>query len=461
MSRTRRRSERGTALLAAFMVSMTVAAFVVSIQSTMLMLVSSGQSSGDRVRATHLAEAGMSEALLELEQDQDGNVGSVGVPVTLGGGEYWVTATAMGSDMISLVSSARVGRQTVSSQIVVEKGEVPVYLRYSVFSQDRLRITDAQVSSFDSSSGTLTTGANARVGSNGDVEIKSNCTVSGDVSVGPSGTLTIDGSTITGQTAVSTTLEEFPAIEVPDVPDSGPLLLSTGSATLSTGSYHFSSLAVENGATMYVEGPATIVVDDFFLSDADVIVDSTNGPVEFYATADVAIQDGATITAPAGSPADVMLFATSDANCSMDLRACTLDGVLYAPQGVVKVDSGAQVRGGVTARQVELTSAGVSGDEALIEEGSGLEMLCWAALSEEKQQLLLQTSGIITMDPGEQYEVKGKRKGQEDQTTTTEPSAGEGGSGPNTSAPNTSDPIFGTGLDSTQPIDSDATALGG
>ena len=116
-----------------------------------------------------------------------------------------------------------------------------------------------------------------------------NAKVWGDLVPGPSGTATVLGNAeVTGTTTSSPTKVEMPAIDLPSIPSSGDLTVpKSGSLSVGSGDTHFDTFVISSGATVEVEGPATLIFESFEIgSGAEFVVDATNGEVEIYVVGD-------------------------------------------------------------------------------------------------------------------------------------------------------------------------------
>ena len=81
----------------------------------------------DQNRAFFVAQAGVNEALADLEAGTVEAVGSAYEPVNASGGNYWVDMADNGDSTFTLTSHARAGLQEKAIEVVVEKQEEGVY----------------------------------------------------------------------------------------------------------------------------------------------------------------------------------------------------------------------------------------------------------------------------------------------------------------------------------------------
>jgi len=352
------------------------------------------QGSRESLSALYACEAGLSVAVRELADAGDGNLGSKNNPVSFGGQSYWVTATALGNGRTSLVAVGRADRSEMGIEAVVQP-DPDSFFRWAAFGEEMLHMdSNARTDSYDSSvsqgSGSYTSQAvngagsnqyantNGDVGSNGNISMDSNIGVYGDASPGTSGTVTGDLANITGSTAPLPTAYELPEIIVPAITSSGDYLVSVNDA-LSTGAYHFANFEVAINKTLTIEGPATIVCDNFKLkSGSSIKVDATSGPVKFYVLNDFVLNSNTTIFSATYSPADIAFSLMSDnildpgVDVSFDADLVDFDsgsklyGTIFAPDAEIIIDSNFELFGSLVARRTSLYSnARIHYDELL------------------------------------------------------------------------------------------------
>ena len=389
-----RTGERGAALFIAVYVSLLVFGLMMASSQISLGSHNAHRSSVERTRAHFLSDAGLSEALVSLRAGGDGDVGVEGNPGAYGGGTFWVEATDIGDGRTSLVSTADVGTERVVIQMITESGDAPLHLQYGVFGELGVFIdSGGLVDSYDSTAGKYVgwnKGADAHVASNDDITIKSGSAIDGDATAGPGDSVSTEsGSKVSGTTSSATEEVELPAIEVPVIAASGAYFVSNKSKTLAAGDYHFSSFYLESGARLTVTGPARIVVDELFISGSRFFCDTTNGPVEVYCTGKVSIESGSRWGPVNQSPADLQFFITSTDDVLVASGSDSY-GVFYAPDAKVVLESGSDIFGGVTAKEVEMKSgSNVHWDSSMGSGGAGgddHQVVFWRVLSETEKK---------------------------------------------------------------------------
>lgn len=344
-----------------------------------------------------VAEAGLNMAYLDLRNGGTGNVGSINAPVVFDNATYWVTAATDAAGRVTLTSTA--AAQGVESQVamILQTQQTP-FFNWAAFGRDRLTMdSNARTDSYDSSVGTYASQAtngsgnstyahtNGDVGSNGDVTMKQNSKVWGDVVPGPTGTATILGNaTVSGASTPATEPVDMPAIDIPVVGASGALT-AAGNATITIGpgTVHYTSLLANTGSTIQVVGPTTLICNNLTMSsNSNFIVDATNGIVELYVIDNFLINSNVTMAATSYQSKDLRINLASDnvldPGIDVDFVADTLSfasnsklhGTVYAPQAKVTINSNFELFGSLVARTVTLDSnSRVHFDEDLLAHG--------------------------------------------------------------------------------------------
>ncbi len=350
-----------------------------------------------QLQVFYIAEAGLSDAMSQLTGGGDGNLGSETQPIQFSGGQYYVQAHEHDADLYTLLVKSRLGNATHAIEATVGVDPNGGFYRKAAAATTSVDVLDsAAVDSWDSGLGTYASQAvNDRLGTpyarpaghvfgNTGIGLGINASIFGNAqsaAVSPIAILPtnfVSGSTVTDPR----TLDMADVTEPPEVMamPSVPLQLSgVDTADLPSGIYRFSDLKVLDDSVLTITGPATIVVDTF-LSDAQgsIQVDATAGPVVWYFRGSIQMRGSASIGSYSGRPFDTMLFVSTDnitgfpgptGNPALPLligQQSQLNGVLYAPQGLVNVTDQAQVFGAVYAERVRLTGTSwVHYDESL------------------------------------------------------------------------------------------------
>ena len=420
MQRKQTDSASGSTLVVVAMLVAAVAMLSLSFLTVLQAAQKENQGSRESIAALYACEAGLTEAMDDVKrgsvvvaQGQTAPTwGTAAQPTNLGGQQYWVTATPLSDGRISLVGYGREDRAQMGVEMVVQQTPQG-FFRWAAFGDEIVHMdANSRTDSYDSSVGDYDSqkvngsGSNAYantegdVGSNANITMDSNIGVYGDANPGPSGSVSGDLGNILGNTTPMTTTIDLPAIVVPAATAPGGSNIVNASTTLSTGTYRYSTLQVNVGKTLTINGPATIVCDDFKLkSNSKVIVNPTNGPVEFFVVNDFVLNSNTQIYSTDYSPADVTFNLLSDnildpgIDVSFDDDLVDFDsgskmyGTIYAPSAEISIDSNFELFGALVARRIDLDSnCRIHYDELLATLSDGgepvYEVLCWHLLKQ-------------------------------------------------------------------------------
>ncbi len=402
-------------------VSLVMVTFAVSVLATLsvsMVMVSSSASKEKRadreqVAALFAAEAGISEAVFALNNGQSANIGTAQSPVSRSGSTFYVQETSLGAGLASLVATGADNSSAVRLELTVRQTNTSIWT-WGAFGDENLSMdSNAHVDSFDSRLGTYQSqlGGNSsgnsnyaqakgHVGSNGNISLKSNSSVHGDATCGPTGTTVVTGNAeVSGSTVPNTGVVEIPALTIPSFGSTGNYSLGgNGSATLPSGDYEFDDFQLKSNAQLTVIGPARLVMENFELrSNAELWVDASAGPVEIFVLEDFVMASNTLLASMTFTPSDVTVNLNSNniVNPTQNVQLAEvafesnskLYGMLLAPNAEVDIDSNFELFGSVIGKRVHLDSnSNVHFDEALLDiSASGgqptWEAVCWRRLS--------------------------------------------------------------------------------
>jgi hypothetical protein len=410
--RCARRSERaGSTMVVVVLLLAAVAMLSLSFLTVLRASQKESQGSRESISALYACEAGLTRAVDDLARGGTGALGSEQAPQTFGNQQFWVEADALGDGRIALRSYGRDDRARMGVEMVVQPS-AQGFFRWAAFGDEAMHMdSNARTDSYDSAAGAydaqavngsgsnLYASTEGDVGSNANVTIDSNIGVYGDAHPGPGGTVSGSGlANITGNTTPMPEVIDLPDIVVPVIASSGNL--SVGAPmTLASGDYHYDSLVVENTESLLVIGPATIVVGEFKLkSGADLVIDATSGPVEFFVLGDFILNSNTSIAATTEDPraasfnllSDNILDPGVDVIFAADVvefdSNSRMFGTIYAPSAEIKIDSNFELFGSLVARRVGLHSnSRIHFDEQLAAAseaaGAVYETLCWRLIA--------------------------------------------------------------------------------
>jgi hypothetical protein len=406
------RRRRGAALLVALVVALVMAGLCTALLSVNLSTGRSRVADQGGQRSFYAAEAGLSDAYMQLTSglisvDKDdpawvGTIGSPEEPRPLGSSSYWVEMQLLGSRGF-LVAATGADNDSRSRLGLVLGKKANGFFQWAAFGADGVVLdSNSFIDSYDSALGTYESQVkggndfareNGHVGSNGDILVKSNTEIHGDARPGPGHVVndSAPGTLITGSTEPLDEPVDLPPIEPPDAVSLGDLV-GTSAITMGPGLVRYDSILMKGGSSLTIKGPAQLVVDDFMMnSNTELIFDTSNGKIELYANYDFVLESNSKVITSSTSAVDVTLLL--DGN-NMKKPGDTLKlgsnadfvGAIYAPNGQFSLDSNFTVYGSIMCRDLDLSSFGeIHYDEALLYDGWGatddLEPRLWQRLA--------------------------------------------------------------------------------
>ena len=329
--------------------------------------------------ALYVAQAGLSDSFVDLQQSNGGNLGTADAPVAFANGSYWVERSDLAGGMVSLVSSGI--SQGVGARVeMVLARESDSLFQWGVFGTNGVTLSsNARLDGYNSSLGTYESQAvngngsnqyalsNCTTGSNGSITLSQNAVVHGDVVPGPESTANVIGNaTVSGSTASATTLTTLPELVIPTFGSQGNLLTANGSTiNIPSGDIEYDQLRVGTNATLYITGPARLVCQDLVLrSGSKIVVDATNGPVELYSHRDFVLNSNTSIASLTKKPADVGIFlgGTGQGSSTLNLGGAATDSnvkvwaTIFAPNAKIDLKSNFELFGALIAKLVNISS---------------------------------------------------------------------------------------------------------
>lgn len=397
---SKRDARAGSALVGALVVLLGLLALSAGMLQVVQRSSRERSASFDDEKARYLAEAAVAEGIAALRAGSSGNIGSEAAPARAGDGVLWVEATDLGSESTRFRATALAGSGRAALDVVVRIEGPPEPLFFATLnSKDTLTMNEGVVTdSFDSELGTYASQVSGTtngyshaelegdVASNADIILNARATVLGDATPGPLGTVTFNtDSYVHGSTAPAPKPSGFPEIDVPPIAPAGPLAVpGSATLTLAPGDHGFDSVSIGKGATLLIEGPATIVTSSFSgIKDANLMIDATGGPVTIYCET-YSHDNGFEVDAVEGSPAAVAFFVSGTQDIVFPSNS-KIRGAYYAPDADILFASGNEAWGSFAANKITMSnSMRFHYDEALSKhwdaDGSvtkGAEVLSW------------------------------------------------------------------------------------
>jgi len=404
-----RHPRRGAALLVALVLALAMAGLCTALLAVNLSTGRSRVQDQGGQRSFYAAEAGLSDAFMQLTEGQlkvkAGETGWVGTPqepVALGSSAYWVEVQPQGSRGFLLASTGLDGEDDVRLGLLL--GKAPTgFFQWAAFGSDGVVLdSNSFIDSYDSALGTWESQVkggndfakeNGHVGSNGDILLKSNTEIHGDARPGPGHILddSAPGIYISGSTEPLEEPFPMPEITVPSATSKGKLVGAT-SLTLGPGTIRYDSILMQGGTKLTIKGPAQVITADFTMkSNTELAFDTSEGKVELYSSRNFVLESNSKVTTSSVSAVDVTLLLSGNNISKKPADVLQLGanadfvGAIYAPHAKFKLASNFNIYGSIMCQRLDLSSFGqIHFDEALLYDGWGatdeLEPRLWQRL---------------------------------------------------------------------------------
>ncbi len=368
--RREREEQAGSALIIGLLVVLMLLA-----SSAVLLLVSGAEmqvvsGARDSQQALFLSEAGINEAIVEVNRGVDANGDGLGsLSRSYGGGTYVVTATLSGTDYTVRSTGTFRGRSRVVEVVLVRSAKVR-FTKAIVAGRTLQVKNDAFVDSYNSTTSSYSSqagsthrsmpraGTAGHVASGKNIKLENYAGIYGDATPGPTGTVAQGGTAVvTGSTAPAGTFTPPAIVVPPPIASTGALAISSSgqNLTIGPGDFGYDSIALSNDGQLTVRGPARVVVNGNFKvqNSAKFVVDGTNGSVEFYVKGSFESTGSADMNSVTDKPKDATLFMVGGGSAKLTLANVTYMSV-YAASSDVTIVGSTELLGGVVGRTVTL-----------------------------------------------------------------------------------------------------------
>ncbi|MEW5923093.1 MAG: hypothetical protein AB1746_03815, partial [Candidatus Zixiibacteriota bacterium] len=270
----------------------------------------------------YIAEAGAKRAIAQLNSDPTWTAGYYNVPFNNGSFTVQITDSSTNAALLDTVIITSSG-WTINAQAKVEMAVVPQYntpFKYALFADDAVELKNGMsTDSYNSDSGSYAVTQDTLygdVGSNANIVMHNGSYVGGDVTTSADSTaLDINsGARVTGEIRSGAPREklapvpqsEFDMAETDNDNTSGisgdysydpstHAFESSGTVTLSGGTYYFSSLTLKNSAELLIEPGADVKIyitgDIEIKNSGGVNVGGTAGNLTFLSQGDVVLKN--------------------------------------------------------------------------------------------------------------------------------------------------------------------------
>ncbi|MBK7645586.1 MAG: hypothetical protein IPJ19_21560 [Planctomycetes bacterium] len=399
------RGRRGSALVPALMTVMLTAALCVSYLQLAISKNHESQVSIDAKRAFYIAEAGLSEAYYGLARGLDGSVACEAEPARFGTGVYWVTCEDLGTRVVlHSTGLSGLGRAALSVTLSKARGSVAGLGLYA--NQQIDMAGGALVDAYDSTQGLYRpsgggppvqafVGCNQSINLAGKSGALAGARIDGDAIPGPSGSVIRGkGATVTGSTAPALESTELPTLQIQVPVDAIAMQPAPGVAQhLPAGDYAWTVLHLVNGASLVIDGPANVVLDQLVLdTGSQLTLDGNSGTVFVSVRSYVKLTAGSQFSTLSLAPERVSLLTSASETIDRNgdgipdapvtlASSGAFYGLFYAPGAQLDLPPSFTVFGALVADRVHLQGgAQVHLDRALrdsLANGTLPQFVCW------------------------------------------------------------------------------------
>jgi hypothetical protein len=403
----------GSALLSSLAVVIGVGALTAVSLQIQTARLSRLQTENDKKRAFYLAEAGLAEALLSLQEEGTGNIGTEESPAGFGDG-FLFTETV--EDEFGLLHLDAYGIQGVARErlsAVVQKEFKPL-AREGFYGKDMLIVnsgvftsTDttaydaykAQIEAAKAAAGLtdaicsadglpiLPEDVSPRLASDGIITILGGIgplftELLADVRPGPGASFLLPiGARVAGLTAPRPERAALPRIQAPIVPAQPNLVVPRGTSQSITSSGEYALIQINNNGTLYLTGPLSLVVDQW-THDGAVVVDGSAGPVDLFVRNGFALSNQGSFINVGAQASHLRIQVLAQDAQPLVAGAVQFEtnqpfiGQIYAPRANVVLPTGSNVKGAIAAwtLQVGIRSR-LEHDPMLLVHGLGKDVM--------------------------------------------------------------------------------------
>ncbi|PKK83911.1 MAG: hypothetical protein CVT49_05660 [candidate division Zixibacteria bacterium HGW-Zixibacteria-1] len=380
-------NEKGSALLISLLLMgmLTLLAVMAVRSSNTDMDLTFNQINGDKT--FYIAEAGAKRAIAELNIDPSWTAGYSNIGFNGGSYTVQITDSSTNAALIDTIIITSTG-WTINAQSAVEMAVVPRYnnpFKHALFGDDGVELKNGmRTDSYNSDSGSYAATRDTLdgdVGSNATITMHNGSYVGGDVvTSSDSSALDINGgATVTGDVKYDVpeeTLDPIPQAEF-DMAESNNdnttgisgsysynpstyAFQSSGTVTLSDGTYYFSSIILKNSAELII---------------------APGAEVKIYVTGDIEIKNSGGVNV-GGTPGDLMFLSQGDIVLK---NSGELSAIFYSPDGDGDLRNSADFYGSIVAKTIVVhNSAAFHYDRELgkkrISSIIGYEAVAWREL---------------------------------------------------------------------------------
>ncbi len=357
------------------------------------------QRNANSTQALWLADAGVHKAHYEYVSNNCTGMVQYGTSTacancTCAGAVKLVSATVTGSgdyDVVlnssnTLITSigyvpSRTDANKIRRTVQVGIGGLPLF-SYAAYAEGQIEIApNAVIDSYNSTTaayGGSNVSTNGDIGTNGTgngvIHLDNNAIVSGDVSTGAGGTVTVDnGASVSGATT-STNNRTLTSVIVPSsltsLASEGAYTVGNNDSATISGDHQYSSISLSNGSTLNISGNVSLYLSSAttsFNTGNNITLNIPSGSsLTIYGNGAITFDNNAVINNASSNPAKFLIYSTSTQAVTIENNG-DFFGAIYAPDATVEISNNAGFYGAVVGSEIEqANNGGIHYDENLL-----------------------------------------------------------------------------------------------
>lgn len=352
------------------------------------------------IQAFWLAEAGVQRTVWEINNNNCTNFVLQGTNTpcvscsNCGGGNKTLAVTIVDAGDYDVVLNS--GNTSAVSTGSVPDRSSPKYTRtvqatlgnqspfsYAAFAKGQITLANNTfIDSYNSNNGQYSNAnsdTNGDIGSNGTtagiISINNNATVGGDVNTGSGGTVTLGANAEVTGTISHTSNVTLPDVTVPaaltSLASGGTLSVATnGSQTLSAGDYKYSSISLNNNASLTISGEVRLYLtgSNSLTTGNNINLNISSGAsLQVYVDGVLTVTNNVNLNSTGDMPKNLQIYSTYTGASGISINNNgVLAAAIYAPNTDIYVDNNNDFYGSLIGKTVNVNNnSAIHYDEAL------------------------------------------------------------------------------------------------
>jgi len=386
-----RAAQRGSTLSMALLLVMSAALVsVVTLQRGLQQWKLQAASSAEKL-AFYMAEAGIADAIDDVRSGGSGNIGTQELPAVYGSGAFWVETVKDSHSIVHITSTGLYDGTSHRLSQALHKPELPIgdwgfFGSAGVSVGEDVTIDSLEVEKEEEPSGgsggsppvqrialpsappVAQLGGLNLLGSDGTIELLAGTRVLGSILAGPDARIeNLHGAVVSGSLLPDDVSHSLPELAMPVTTSIAALTVASNTTrTLATGVHEYGAMLVNARSRLTIVGPASVYASSLIVMGGGVVaLDTTNGPVHFYAENHLGLRSGARVTNASGDASDVVFLVNARGAANHDSvddleepvewqTAVAFCGAVYAPYSAITLPAATVFQGSINALQLTI-----------------------------------------------------------------------------------------------------------